>query len=70
MARISSRLETAARALQGLADFAVIGGLRVEKFQAQEGAHALVERLLVNDRRRFGLRVGLWIGVESSCALF
>jgi hypothetical protein len=58
MARISSRLATAARALQGFGELAVIGGLRVEKLQAQEGAHALVQRLLVHDRRQLGLGVG------------
>ena len=63
MARISSRLDTAARALQAFSQLAVVGGLRVEKFQAQERPHALVERLLVDDRRQLRLRVGLRFGV-------
>ena len=42
----------------------MIGGLGIEKLQAQEGTHALVEGLLIDDRRRFGVRLGLWIGVR------
>ena len=42
----------------------MIGGLHIEKFQAQEGPHALVKRLLIDDRCRLGVRLGLWIGMR------
>ncbi len=47
----------------GVRHLAVIGRLGVEKFESQEGAHALVERLFVVDWRQFGH--GLGPGVEG-----
>src|SRR5579859_5523774 len=51
----------------GTVRLAVKRGLGVEKFDAQEGAHALVERLLVNDGRRLGFCLGghVRVGVHS-----
>ena len=50
MARISSSAETAARVDQGLGLRVVVHRLLVQEIEAQEGAHPLVERLLVDDR--------------------
>ncbi len=46
----------------GVFQLAVVGGLGIEKFEAQEGAHALVQRLLINHGRQLRLRVGPWFG--------
>ena len=68
MAGISSRLATAARELQDPGDSLWKEGLGVEKFQAQEGSHALVQRLFVNDWGGLRLRVAPVDRGESSSA--
>ena len=47
----------------GRLELGVVAGLRVQKFQAQERPHALVERLLVDDGSQLRLRVGMRFGV-------
>src|SRR6202041_1006654 len=48
----------------GIGRLGVIRSLGVEKFQAQEGPHALVEWLLIDDRCRLEVRVGVGIGMR------